>query len=142
MNIPDSAVAEEVKIIMKELYEQSPSSATGQTIASRYGFVLDGTIVSTSSSEVSFGENDGSDWKEVHSWQSDNAMEQKPQQKRVGPRNPDRSRTPRTSRPSGNFENQVNKDVEADSSVSLPNNHTDRGFASLSEESSKCKQLI
>ncbi|GJD11234.1 hypothetical protein Gasu2_53720 [Galdieria sulphuraria] len=88
----------------RELYEQSPSSTTGQTIATRYGFLLDSTTVPMKISDVGFGDNENSDWKEVDTWQSDNSIYQGTVQKRM---------------------------LLANSTSSLPSNETDYGFASL-----------
>lgn len=136
MNIPNSAVAEEVKIIMRELYEQSPSSTTGQTIANRYNFVLESTTTSLDIPEGGFWEvesNSGDDWKEVGTWQADSSPEQKPVRRRVGPRNPDKRRME---------QNRANKDMETVPRIQTPSQNSDYGLTSLPEESSKLKSRL
>ncbi|GJQ13471.1 hypothetical protein GpartN1_g5879.t1 [Galdieria partita] len=135
MNVPDSAVAEEVKIIMKELYEQSPSSSRGHTIATRYGFVLDSSTTQLNTPDIGFGDNENSDWKEVDTWQSDGSIGQSVARKRVGPRNPDKRRVEHGSLHTDNLDNHINKNVITKSATSLPNSETDDGFASLPGDS-------
>ncbi|KAK4527834.1 hypothetical protein GAYE_SCF45G5765 [Galdieria yellowstonensis] len=133
VNIPDSAVAEEVKIIMREMYERSPSSTNGQAIASRYSFVLNDTSMSIP--DTGFGESENSDWKQVDSWQTDNSADQKPIQKRVGPRNPDKRRLNNGSSVRTNkYDRNIHGDVATNPTPAAPlpsNNSADDGLASI-----------
>eukprot|EP00871_Galdieria_phlegrea_P000747 jgi/Galph1/1673/GphlegSOOS_G336.1 len=72
LNTPDSPISEEIKIIMREFYEQTPSSVTGQAIVSRYGYLLGPIEHNTSTiwedspnSDIGdFGKTEG-DWQDL-----------------------------------------------------------------------------